>query len=154
MKSLIVLYSYHHNNTEKIARAIAPIIDAEIKTPDQLSSYKVQDYDLIGFGSGIYGAKHHKKILDFAAKLPNTDNKSVFLFSTSSNLEAPSKNHSALREILLSKGYKILDEFTCAGFNTNSFIKYFGGLNRGRPNNNDLESAIKFARSVLIRAQS
>jgi flavodoxin len=151
VRSLIVLYSYHHNNTEKVANAIASIIDAEIKTPDQLSSDEVQEYDLIGFGSGIYGSKHHQKILDLAVKLPNADKKSVFIFSTSSNLEAPSKNHSVLREILISKGYRILDEFTCAGFNTNSFIKYFGGLNRGRPNNKDLESASKFARSLERR---
>ena len=154
MRSLIVLYSYHHNNTEKVAKVIAPIIDAEIETPDQISSFNFLEYDLIGFGSGIYGAKHHQKILDLAEKLPNVNNKSVFVFSTSSNLEPLSKNHSTLREILLSKGYKILDEFTCAGFNTNSFIKYFGGLNRGRPNNKDLESATKFANSLRFRVQS
>lgn len=37
------------------------------------------------------------------------------------------KNHSMLREKLQSKGYMIVDEFSCAGFNTNSFLKLFGG---------------------------
>ena len=58
MKSLIVLYSYHHNNTEKIAKAIAPIIGAEIKTPDKVTLDELAEFDLVGYGSGIYGAKH------------------------------------------------------------------------------------------------
>jgi len=33
MKSLLVLYSYHHNNTEKIANVFAKVLDAQIKTP-------------------------------------------------------------------------------------------------------------------------
>ena len=31
MKSLIVLVSYHHNNTQKVAEVIAKVIDAEIE---------------------------------------------------------------------------------------------------------------------------
>jgi hypothetical protein len=31
-------------------------------------------------------------------------------------------------------GYTIVDEFGCACFNTNKFLKHFGGLNKGRPN--------------------
>ena len=42
----------------------------------------------------------------------------------------------------------IVDEFTCAGFNTNSFSKLFGGINKGRPNAQDLKRAEKFAQSL------
>jgi flavodoxin len=31
MKSLLVLYSYHYYNTEKIAKIIAEVLDADIK---------------------------------------------------------------------------------------------------------------------------
>ena len=60
MKSLLVLYSYHHHNTEKIAKVFAKVLDAEIKTPQEIKPEELQDYDLIGFGSGIYSAKHHE----------------------------------------------------------------------------------------------
>jgi hypothetical protein len=40
------------------------------------------------------------------------------------------KDHSTLREKLQSKDYIIVDEFQCKGFNTNSFMKYFGGMNK------------------------
>ena len=58
------------------------------------------------------------------------------------------KDHLALREKLESKGYRIVDEFQCKGFNTNSFIKFFGGMNRGKPNAKDLEDAEEFAMNL------
>ena len=46
----------------------------------------------------------------------------------------------------------IVDEFTCAGFNTNSFIKLVGGMNKGRPNAQDLKNAEEFAQNLEARA--
>jgi hypothetical protein len=56
--------------------------------------------------------------------------------------------HTSLREKLLSKGYIIVDEFNCAGFNTNSFLKFIGGMNKGRPNAKDLKHAEEFAQNL------
>jgi len=61
MKALLVVFSYHHKNTEKIAKAIAKVLDAQIKTPEQVDSEKLQQYDLIGFGAGIAGEKHYQR---------------------------------------------------------------------------------------------
>jgi len=87
MKSLLVLFSYHHNNTEKIANVFAKVLDAQIKTPQQINPEELQEYDLIGFGSGIYGGKHHKLMLDLADKLQQITNRKAFIFSTSGNLK-------------------------------------------------------------------
>ena len=148
MKSLLVLYSYHHNNTEKIANVFAEVLDAQIKTPAQITPEELQEYSLIGFGSGIYGAEHHESLLDLADKLPQATDRKAFLFSTSSNLEPLSKNHSSLRKKLQSKVYVIVDEFTCAGFNTNSFSKLWGEINKGKPNAEDLKHAEEFAQNL------
>ena len=148
LKPLLVLFSYHHNNTEKIANVFAKVLDAQIKTPQEINPDELQGYGLIGFGSGIYGAKHHEALLDLADRLPQVTDRKAFIFSTSSNLEPLSKNHSSLREKLQSKGYRIVDEFTCAGFNTNSFIKLIGGINKGRPNAEDLKDAEEFAQKL------
>ena len=148
MKSLIVLYSYHHKNTEKIANAIAKVLEAEIKSPQQTNPVELKNYDLVGFGSGIYGEKLHKSILDLVDKLPQVINKNVFIFSTSAIAEKNS-NHKTLRKKLQSKGYEIVDEFNCRGFNTNSFLKFFGGMNKGRPNAEDLKNAEEFAQNLL-----
>ena len=151
MKSLLVLFSYHHNNTEKIANVFAKVLDAQIKTPQQIKPEELQEYNLIGFGSGIYGEKHHKLLLDLADKLPQVTNRKAFIFSTSAltGEAKATKDHSMLREKLQSKGYMIVDEFQCKGFDTNSFMKYFGGMNKGRPNAEDLKHAEEFAQNLI-----
>jgi flavodoxin len=158
MKSLLVLFSYHHNNTEKIANVFAKVLDAQIKTPQQINPEELQEYSLIGFGSGIYGGKHHKVLLDFADKLPPVTNKKAFIFSTSGDWSKDrsiwkAKNHSTLKEKLQSKGYIIVDGFNCAGLNTNSINKLWGGTNKGRPNTEDLRHAEEFAQNLKQNLQ-
>ncbi len=155
MRALLILYSYHHNNTEKVANVFAKVLDAQIKTPQQINLEELQEYNLIGFGSGIYDEKHHKHLLDLADKLPQVTNKKAFIFSTSAmqGKAKVAKDHSLLREKLRSKGYMIVDEFSCKGFNTNSFMKYFGGMNKGRPNAEDLKHAEEFAQNLKQNLQ-
>jgi flavodoxin len=150
MTCLLILYSYHHNNTEKIAKVFAKVLDAQIKKPQQITPEELQEHSLIGFGSGIYGAKHHEFLLDLADKLPQVTSRNAFIFSTSAMMgkDKVAQDHSLLREKLHSKGYTIIDEFACKGFNTNSFMKYFGGMNKGRPNAEDLKYADKFAQNL------
>jgi flavodoxin len=150
MESLLVLFSYHHNNTEKIANVFAKVLDAQIKTPQQIDPEELQEYGLVGFGSGIYDAKHHESLLDLADRLPQVTNGRAFIFSTSGiTREAKvAEDHSPLREKLQSRGYEIIDEFQCVGFNTNSFLKLFGGMNKGRPNAEDLKHAEEFAQNL------
>ena len=162
MKTLLVVFSYHHKNTEKIAHVFAKILDAPIKPPQQINPDELQEYSLIGFGSGIYGAKHHKVLLDLADKLPQVTYKKAFIFSTTgapvifgaSALTKALEFHVRLREKLQSKGYMIADEFICAGFNTNSFLKIFGGINKGRPNAEDLKHAEEFAQNLKQSLES
>jgi flavodoxin len=165
IKSLLVLFSYHHKNTEKIAQVFAKVLDAQIKTPQQINPDELQDYSLVGFGSGIYAAKHHKSLLDLADKLPQVTNKKAFIFSTcgapmkfmeqdkAEFTKYVAKNHLSLREILQTKGYVIVDEFSCGGFNTNRFLKLFGGINKGRPNAEDLKHAEEFAQNLKQNLQ-
>ena len=150
MRSILIVISIHHNNTLKIAKEIAKILDSSIKNPSQVKSEEIQDYDLIGFGSGIYGANHHESLFELVDKIPQVNNKKAFLFSTAAltNKKKVINDHSKLREKLESKGYMILDDFQCKGFNTNSFMKYLGGMNKGRPNDDDLRHAEEFAKKL------
>lgn len=149
MKSLLVAFSYHHHNTEKIAKVFAKVLGAPIITPSQFDSLEIQKYDLVGFGSGIDSDKHYRPLLDLANKLPSAAGKKAFIFSTCgypfNEQKYSAKCHSVLREKLISKGYVIAGEFICKGFNTNSFLKLFGGINKGRPNAEDLKKAEDFA---------
>ena len=153
-KTLVIVFSYHHKNTEKIANVVANVLGAEVKTPQQVKPEEIAEYDLVGFGSGIYGATFDDSILDLADRLPKVNNKKAFLFSTYgapafvANREFIEKNHSQIREKLQEKGYMVIGEFGCAGWNTNSFLKYFGGLNKGKPDAEDLKNAEEFANTM------
>ena len=142
-------------NTEKVAKVFAHVFDAQIKTPQQINLEELLQNDLVGFGAGIDSGKHYKVLLDLAEKLIQVDNKNAFIFSTAALTgdKKLAKDHSNLREKLESKGYRIVDEFQCKGFNTNSFIKYFGGMNRGRPNAEDLKHAEEFAQNLKRNLQ-
>ena len=136
LKCLIVVYSYHHNNTAKIAQVMSEVLSAKVKTPDQITQDELTQYDLIGFGAGIAAGRHYKPMLDFVDRLDETlesshaTSKKCFIFSTSAivNAEKIYKDHTALRDKLIAKHFDVLDEFGCRGFNTNKFLKYFGGM--------------------------
>ena len=158
-KTLVIVFSYHHRNTEKIANIVANVLGAEVKTPQQVKPEEIAEYDLVGFGSGIYSATFDASVLDLADRLSYARGKKAFIFSTYgapafvANREFVEKNHSQIREKLKAKGYTVIGEFGCAGWNTNSFLKYFGGLNKGKPDAKDLMDAEAFARAMLEKAR-
>ena len=152
VKSLLVVFSSHHHNTEKIANACAHVLGTKVKTPQQVTPEEIALYDLVGFGSGIYSATFDPSVLDLADRLPNAAGKKAFLFSTYgapavfAGGEFVTNNHAQIREKLQVKGYTIIWEFGCAGWNTNSVLRFFGGLNKGRPDARDLINAEALAR--------
>lgn len=154
MKTVIVYVSIHHKNTEKIARAMADVLNAELLSPPHVDVNTLADYDLIGFGSGIYFGKHHKTLLTLADELPVLTKK-AFIFSTSGitgTLLPYSDFHKALRDKLVEKGIHIVGEFSCRGFDTYGLLKVIGGIGRGRPSEKDIKSARDFAQSLLQKA--
>ena len=145
MKTMIIYKSVHHMNTEKVAKVMAEALGAMLVQPEEVDPASLADYDLIGFGSGIYAGKHDKALLDFVRTLP-TQNKAAFVFSTSGT---GGKQHKVLLEALRQKGFTIKGEIVCAGFDTFGPLKLIGGIKKGRPNAKDLENARAFASSLM-----
>jgi flavodoxin len=48
----------------------------------------------------------------------------------------------------VNRGFSITGEFSCKGWDTVGPLKLFGGINKGRPNEDDLEEARVFARGL------
>ena len=148
MKTLVICYSYHHKNTEKIASVFVKTLNGEIKVPQDVNPNALSEYDLIGFGSGIYFGKHHKSLLELSDKLSQVTEKKAFIFSTSGRTGNANKFHKQLREKLQTKGYNIVGEFNCAGLDTYGLMKIVGGLNKARPNEDDIKQAEEFAKTL------
>lgn len=145
MRTLIIYHSGEHKNTEKVAQVMARALQADLRKVSEAQPQGISEYELIGFGAGIYFAKHHGTLLKFAEQLPDSDKK-VFIFSTSGM--GGTRFHKALKNKLSAKGYQVIAEFACKGFDTFGPFKFLGGLNKGRPNARDLEKAANFAQSL------
>jgi flavodoxin len=156
MKTLVVYVSVHHGNTEKVARAMSNILDADLALVRQVDATILEQYDLIGFGSGIYFGRHHESVLEFVDGLPVLRNKKAFIFSTSGLRRIPLVHDldRPLRKKLQRKGCGIVAEFSCRGLDTYRATRLVGGLNRGRPNAEDLKQAEDFARSLKNSGES
>ncbi|MEA1871887.1 MAG: flavodoxin family protein, partial [Chloroflexota bacterium] len=134
----------------RVAKVMANILDADLLQVKQVNASMLEQYNLIGFGSGIYFGKHHESLLDFVHRLPVMKNKKAFIFSTSGlrkirfihNFDKP------LEEKLQRKGFDIIGEFSCRGYDTFRAAMIVGGINRGRPNARDLQQAEDFAKSL------
>ncbi|MGZ4864361.1 MAG: flavodoxin family protein [Halobacteriota archaeon] len=152
VKALIVCLSYHHGNTKQIADAMATVLHATVVSPREVNAEILNGYDLIGFGSGIAFGKHYKQIIELVDKLPPLD-KNAFVFSTRGD-RSLRFYHRALRRQLEEKGWAVVGEFSCRGYDTYGLNKLLGGIAKGRPNEQDLRDAAEFARSLSSRKQA
>lgn len=150
MKTLIVCKSHHHGNTWKIAETIGEVLNAEIIEPKERYSSSLSNYDLLGFGSGIYWARFPGEIFDFVENLPEVEGKKAFTFSTSGMRKIPIINGfgGKIKDKLSEKGFEIVGEFSCRGYNTFFLFKLAGGIQKGKPGDEDLRRAKEFAKRI------
>jgi flavodoxin len=152
-RTLVVYKSIHHQNTAHVAGVIANILHADVCCPDDVAPEKLLDYDLIGFGSGIYFGRFHPSLLQWIDHAPDVSlvHRKAFVFSTEGLPSLGWFWHRSLKSRLLRKGFDIVGEFHCGGFDTVGPLILLGGLNRRHPDNRDLENAAAFARELLVK---
>lgn len=127
-----------------IGKKTAEVLEATLIEPKDLNKRMLLDYDLIGFGTGIYNRKHNQSLLKLVNDLDIQKDKKVFVFSTST-VKVKSM-HEALNKLLTEKAFNIVGQFQCKDFMNYGFTKHlFGGLNKGRPNDSDFLKVINFA---------
>ena len=125
---------------------MAAVLHAEVILPGDVNVEALIGFDLIGFGAGIDQGKHYKSLLNWVDVLPVLD-KNAFVFSTRGSPFLGS-GHGALSNKLVKKGFTIVGEFSCRGFDTNRWLRFVGGIAKGRPNEQDLHHAREFAKRL------
>ena len=143
MKTLIIYKSIHHGNTLKIAKVMADVLEAELLDLKDVNIKIIEEYDLIGFGSGIYKARPHAELIKFIGDLSKMKSKKAFVFTTSGM--GFSRYNDFLKNKLKEKYFKIIGEFSCKVFDSWGPFKYIGGIRKGKPDENDLRNAENFA---------
>jgi len=154
MKSLIVCVSTSHGNTRRVADRMARVLDAEVVEPESIDPEKLCEYDLIGFGSGIYYMAFDARLQNLIRRLPHVEGIRAFTFFTSGARAIPMFDyHKPIKSKLASKGFEVLGSFSCRGFDTVGPFGFIGGINRGRPNDHDLDRAAAFADRLRKRVE-
>ncbi len=145
--ALVLCKSVHHENTRRVADRIAAVLQATVVDPDDALLPTAGELSLIGFGSGIYYGRFHKSIRDWLKHIPPNAGigHRAFVFSTSGLPFLSWLYHRPLRHALQSKGFEVVGEFSCRGYDTFGPLWLIGGLNRKHPNEQDLLHADRFA---------
>jgi len=145
MKTAICYYSWHHGNTLKVLEAMARGNDIDLIDVTARTAVRLEEYDCIGFASGIYYSKFQKSVLDFAGQyLP--EGKDVFFVYTCGSM---GKGYTkAIAEAAAAKKAHILGEYGCRGFDTFGPFKLVGGIAKGHPDADDLQKAKDFYQSI------
>ena len=145
MKVVIVFESTHHGNTKKLVDAIAAKNEVDLINAIEADYVNYEDYDIIGFASGAAYGKFYKKITSLARSVPS-GKKVFFMYSCGKNNKDYSDN---IRETLESKGCISLGSYGCPGYDTFGPLKLMGGINKGHPNQGEIEGAVDFYASLL-----
>ena len=105
MKTAICYLSCHHGNTRKVVEAMARAGGADLIDVRTRQAVRLEEYDRIGFASGIYGFEMHKAVASFARQyLPA--GKPVFFVYTYGG--AKGTGAKALAQIAAEKGCPVL----------------------------------------------
>ncbi|MFE7721044.1 flavodoxin family protein [Nocardia rhizosphaerihabitans] len=152
MKALIVCTSKSHGNTRKVAEAIGSVLDARVVDPAEISAAELGEYDLVGFGSGVYWMALDARLREFVDALPVGAGQEAFVFATSGLPEPGFRPYLRnLGDQLADKGFEVVGGFACRGLDTMGPLGLVGGLNKGRPSVDDLTSAREFAEQLRGR---
>ena len=152
MSNVCIVYSStHHGNTEKVLYKIKEKYPETvlIKTADfNLDDFK--RYDTVGFASGIFYFKFAKPVDTlFEQALAGSVQKLFFIYTAGAVNAGFEKT---LHKRTEQNGKICLGIFGCKGFDTFGPLKLIGGLNKGRPNENDFKNAIDFFEKNIINA--
>ena len=146
-KQAIIYASVHHGNTEKLITEAAKTLQIELFKVKQAESIDFSQYSSVGFASGIYAGRFHKSIFKFIENHQSSLPKTTFAVCTS----GAGKGWFARRfsAYLRKKGFAVLGEFECKGFDTFGPFKLFGGFAKGHPDSRDIENCIAFFQNLL-----
>ena len=148
MKTAICYYSRHHKNTLNVLQAMAQVGEIDLFDVTTHQVVRLEEYDCVGFASGIYGFDVQKSVVEFAQQyLPQ--GKPVFFVYTYGG--AKGNGAKSVREIAKEKNCPILGEFSCKGYDTFGPFKLIGGISKGHPNTRDLDNARKFYQEIQKR---
>ena len=140
-KTVIVYASKHHGNTFKLVKAICDKYGIAMIDATKEAHVDLQEFDTIGFASGIDFGKFYVEIENFARENLTPQKEVFFLYTCAMDRNGFT---DSIKEIALEKDATILGEYGCKGYNTYGPWKLIGGMNKNHPTENEIQECINF----------
>lgn len=130
-----VRYYTQTGNTKRLAEAIAEELGVQALP---ISTPITEKVDVLFLGNSYYAFTIAPEVREFVAGLEKANVGKIINFGTAAMMNSTYKK---VRSVAATKGIPVLDrEFHCKG--------EFKGMNKGRPNEDDLKAARVFAKSI------
>jgi flavodoxin len=136
----VVIYFSKSGNTKKVAQEIAGALKTEALDVKKTSAKDVPKGAFLIAGSGVYGSKVGREMMDFLQSLPAVKRGKAATFETSGNGKEIAVGKE-MGDILKKRGYSVKGSFVCPG-------KCFFFAKRGHPSAEDLKNAAAFAKGL------
>ena len=145
MKTIIIYESKHHGNTKKVCDRVAAECQVElIEAWSVGADFNWEDYDLVGFASGIAYSKFYDSVNRAAEQIP--EGKGTFFIYTCAKND---KDFAAkIKKVVEERGARCLGTYGCRGYNTYGPLKLVGGMNKSNPSEDELKAAVEFVKKV------
>lgn len=141
----IIYTSYHHKNTINLINSAVDEKEYDFYNLLKGKDYEIDfsKYETLIFASGIYFSKMQKRMLAFLEnnKEALVNKKIVAIITAGIGAKRYARK--------VKKYFKKLNNldiivFSCRGFDTFGILKVFGGINKGRPNEKDINNLKEF----------
>ncbi len=152
LMSIAIAYaSRHHGNTKKVVEALAAAHDLTTIDIDATAQIDLDRFDCVGFAGGVAYGRIYEDVRKLAERTFQPGKKVFFIYTCGKN----SRNFAASLEALAAKrGCEVFGTFGCEAWDSFGPLKPAGGINKDRPNDQDLRQAVAFLEQhVLTKAQ-
>ena len=145
MRTIILYASRHHGNTKKLVDAIVeahPEIDTlDVKALGKNEYPNLHEYHLIGVATGIYYSEIDKDMARVLTNVLQPQDKVFGLMTYGGKNKWYGKD---IDGICRMRQAIFMGVYGCPGFDTFGPYKFVGGMNKGRPNQEDIDGAVEF----------
>lgn len=150
MKTVILYRSKHHGNTKKLVDAVVANFDnvdaIDVAALGKNEYPDLDEYPLVGIATGIYYGKIDD---DLARVMEHTINEGQKIFGLITYGGSSKWYGKDIDGICRMKRAVFLACWGCAGFDTWGPYKFMGGMNKGRPNQDDIQACLEFYKKLL-----
>lgn len=141
MKTAIIYYSRHHENTKKLLCEIKKHYEVTLIDVNEEQNVDLSEFDCIGFASGIYYSRFQKRLIKYAEENMPSKKNTFFIYTCGAEKKGYTE---AIAAAVKKHDARILGEYGCLGFDTFGPFKLIGGIAKGHPDEAELSGAVSF----------